>query len=174
VTDAQGRVVFESGAFSPDGRIVGNDNDEDGSRYEPHHDRIESADQVQIYEAIMADDEGRVTTGLMSATRWLKENRLLPKGFDADRGGSRVAVRGDATADSSFGPGGDRIRYSVPASGTGPFTVDVELWFQPVAYRWAENLGDYDTFETQRFVGYYRAMARGSALPIGAVSRTVE
>jgi hypothetical protein len=70
VTDAEGRVAFESGAFSADGRILGDGADENASRYEPHYDEITRADQVQIYEAVTADGVGRVTTGLMEAEGW--------------------------------------------------------------------------------------------------------
>lgn len=176
VTDGGGHTVFESGGFSPDGRIVGNDNDADAARYEPHHDTITAPDQVQVYEAIMVDREGRVTTGLMSAARWAKDNRLLPAGFrkapaTAD---ARVAVVGAALEDPDFGAGTDRVRYSLPVDeDAGPFTVTAELWFQPIAFRWAESLDGYDTFETRRFVGYYRSMASGSAIEIGRASASV-
>ena len=174
VTDAGGRPVFESGAFAPDGSIVGNDSDADEARFEPHYTEITRPDQVQVYEAVMADGAGSVTTGLMSAERLLKDNRLLPRGFDAARGGDRVAVRGSAASDGDFTAGGDRVRYAVAVdTATGPFTVTAELWFQPIAYRWAENLAAYDAFETQRFVRYYRAMARGSAIPVASISASV-
>lgn len=174
VTDAGGRPVFESGAFAPDGSIVGNDSDADEARFEPHYTEITRPDQVQVYEAVMADGAGSVTTGLMSAERLLKDNRLLPRGFDAARGGDRVAVRGSAASDGNFTAGGDRVRYSVAVdAAAGPFTVTAELWFQPIAYRWAENLAAYDAFETQRFVRYYRAMARGSAIPVASISASV-
>jgi len=169
VTDGRGRTVFESGAFSDDGRVAGNDNDEDALRFEPHYAEVSRPDQVQIYEAIMVSATGALTTGLMTADRWVKENRLLPRGFDARQGGPRVAVRGEATSDPDFAPGGDRTRYSVAVDpAAGPFTIEAELWFQPVAYRWAQNLADYDTFETNRFVRYYRAMASGSALVLAS------
>jgi len=174
VADANGRTIFESGAFSPDGRIEGNDNDADGSRFEPHYTEISRADQVQIYEAVMADGAGRVTTGLMSAEVWLKENRLLPRGFDAARAGPRVSIRGSAATDPDFQPGGDRVRYSIAVGDASrPLRVTAELWFQPIAFRWAENLAGYDTFETQRFVRYYRAMAEGSAMPIATATSLV-
>jgi len=174
VTDGRGRVVFESGAFSPDGRIVGNDNDDDPRRYEPHYTEIDRADEVQIYEGVMADGNGSVTTGLMTAQRWLKENRLLPRGFDAARAGDRIAVRGGAASDGDFAAGSDRIRYSVAVDeNAGPFTIEAELWFQPIAYRWAENLAEYDAFETQRFVRYYRTMAGASAIPLVRTSTVV-
>jgi len=174
VTDARGRVAFESGAFSPDGRIVGNDNDDDPARFEPHYTEIDRAGQVQIYEGVMADGTGAVTTGLMSAQRWLKENRVLPRGFDAARAGERIAVRGGAASDGDFVAGGDRVRYSVAVDDTaGPFTIEVEMWFQPIAYRWAENLSEYDAFETRRFVRYYRTMAGASAIPLASASTVV-
>ena len=175
VTDARGRTVFESGAFNRDGRVAGNDNDEDPRRFEPHYTEVSRPDQVQVYEAVMVTGEGSVTTGLMSADRWIKENRLLPRGFDAVRGGPRVAVRGDAASDPDFGPGGDRTRYSVAVDpAAGPFTVEAELWFQPVAYRWAENLAEYDTFETNRFVRYYREMSARSAIPLASATATAQ
>jgi hypothetical protein len=84
-------------------------------------------------------------------------------------------VRGPATGDGDFTAGGDRVRYSVAVeAASGPFTVTAELSFQPIAYRWAENLAGYDTFETRRFVRYYRAMAGGSAIPMASVSAGVE
>jgi len=175
VTDASGRTVFESGAFASDGSVVGNDNDRDPSRFEPHYTEITRADQVQIYEAVMGDVSGTPTTGLLSADHWLKENRLLPVGFDGQRADPRVAVRGQATSDADFGPGGDRIRYSVPVPGArGPLTVRAELLFQPIGYRWADNLDGYDSFETQRFVRYYRDMASASATQVASGSTVVE
>ena len=50
----------------------------------------------------------------------------------------------------------------------GPFTVVAELWFQPIGYRWAENLAPYDAPETRRFVAYYRAMAGSAAMVVAA------
>ncbi len=91
VRDAAGRVVFESGAFSPDGRIVGNNNDADASRFEPHYTQIDRADQVQVYESVMVDPAGRVTTGLLNGARYVKDNRLLPRGLDKARATAATA-----------------------------------------------------------------------------------
>jgi hypothetical protein len=174
VRDARGWTVFESGAFDRTGRVHGNDNDEDPRHFEPHYTEISRPDQVQVYEAVMMAADGSLTTGLMSADRWAKDNRLLPRGFDFRAGGSRLAVHGAAAEDPDFLPGGDRTRYSVTVDpSAGPFSVEVEIWFQPIAYRWAENLASYDAPETNRFVGYYRAMSAGSAIPIAAASTTV-
>ncbi len=162
---AGNKVVFESGALGADARIQGNDNDSDASRYEPHYREISSGDQVQIYEAIMADSAGAVTTGLLSAVRYVKDNRLLPRGFDKGTAEKDVAVLGAAANDPDFNDAGDRVRYSVPLHGAeGPFTVDAELWYQPISYRWANNLRAYDAPEPRRFVGYYDAMAASSGV----------
>jgi hypothetical protein len=174
VRDTVGRTVFESGAFRDDGSIAGNDNDERGDRYEPHHATIDDPRQVQIYEAVMVDENGTVTTGLLEADRWVKDNRLPPEGFDPSGAEHRIGVYGDAADDPSFGDGGDRVRYRIPdAGGRGPYDVEVELWFQPIGYRWAHNLDEYDTFETDRFGRYYREMASASALPVASMSARI-
>jgi len=49
-----------------------------------------------------------------------------------------------------------------------------ELWFQPIGYRWALNLDEYETFETDRFIRYYRDMAASFAMVVAAVSTVVE
>jgi hypothetical protein len=164
VTDANRRVVFESGAITPTGAIAGNDNDEDASRYEPHHRVVTNPGQVQVYEAVMGDTHGAVTTGLLTAVRYLKDNRLLPSGFDKGTASKDVAVVGDALLDESFVAGHDRVRFEMGVGDApGPLTVVVELNYQSIAFRWARNLGAHTTPEASRFLSYYDAMAAGSA-----------
>src|SRR6185295_16487895 len=79
VKDRDGRAVFESGALNPNGSITGNDNDADATKYEPHYTEISAPDQVQIYEDIMVGPDNVPTTGLLTAVRFIKDNRLLPK-----------------------------------------------------------------------------------------------
>lgn len=174
VRGADGRVVFESGALRPDGSIVGNAMDEDADRYEPHHRVIRSADQVQIYESVMGDVTGGPTTGLLSAVRYLKDNRVLPKGFDPATAPPDVAVHGEAAADGDFTGGSDRTRYDVLVrEDTGELTVEASLWYQPIGFRWARNLDSYrDSFEPDRFLRYWDSMAEGSGLRLtGATTR---
>ena len=163
IRDSGNRTVFESGAFQLDGSIVGNDNDRDGTRFEPHYSQITSADQVQIYEDIMVDYAGQVTTGLLWGARYIKDNRLLPTGFDKRTASSDVAVHGAAEGDADFIGGTDVVRYSVSV-GTArpPFSVVAELWYQPIGYRWAKNLGEYDTEESDQFTGFFNEVASSS------------
>jgi hypothetical protein len=55
---------------------------------------------------------------------------------------------------------------------TGPFRIDVALWFQPIGFRWARTLADYDAPETRRFVAWYDEIAAGSALVIARAAWT--
>jgi hypothetical protein len=165
VWDASGHIVFESGGLNPNGSIRGNDNDYHSSRYEPHHETIDHPEQVQIYEAVMGEPDGSVTTVLLSAITYLKDNRLLPDGFDKTTAEEAVAVHGSAEADDDFLGGRDRVGYVVDVSGAeGPFIVDAELMYQPIGYRWAHNLGDQEGEEIERFISYYEEMADSSAV----------
>ena len=165
VRDRNNQVVFETGALNANGSIAGNDNDADATRFEPHYTDVTQPDQVQIYEDIMVGADNVPTTGLLTAVRFIKDNRLLPAGFDKRTVGQDIAPQGGAMNDDSFAAGGDTIRYAIPTgSGQGPFRVEAELWFQPISFRWATNLKAYNAMEPQRFTRYYDAMSSGSAV----------
>jgi hypothetical protein len=174
VADASGKVVFESGAFAANGSIRGNDNDAHPDRYEPHHDRIDRSGQVQIYEAILAAPDDTITTGLLTASHYAKDNRVLPRGFDKQTARAEIAVHGKARSDASFRAGNDMVQYVVDVSaGQRPFQVSAELWYQPIGYRWAQNLGVRRTAEANRFLSYYRSLASGSAVVLTRASASV-
>ncbi len=159
VHDAAGDIIFESGAWQADGSIVGNDNDLDPAAYEPHYDRVDSPDQVQIYEAIMGNTDGQVTTTLLRGASYLKDNRLLPAGFDKNAVDPDIAVAGGALEDGDFAGGSDRVSYSIEmGDAQGPFTVRVELLYQAIGYRWAQNIRPYAGEEPARFANFYDAV----------------
>jgi hypothetical protein len=173
VRDRNGQVVFESGALNPDGSIRGNANDADASRYEPHFREIRSSSEVQIYEPILKDESGHVTTGLAAAVGYLKDNRLLPAGFHKQTADQDIAVVGDAADDPNFTDAGDSVRYSVaPGDAQGAFHVEAELWYQPIGFRWAHNLAPYNAVETQRLLRYYEPMAASSAIVLARTEAT--
>jgi hypothetical protein len=108
----------------------------------------------------MESYDGGPTTGLLNAVRYLKDNRVLPKGFDKHTADAFVAVVGSARTDDDFTGGSDRVEYAIDVGDhAGPLTIEAELLYQPIAYRWARNLSGYDAVEPQRFVRYYEAMA---------------
>jgi hypothetical protein len=174
IRDAGGRVILESGALERSGLIRGNDNDANPTRFEPHYGEITGPDQVQIFEAIMVDHAGSVTTGLLNAVKYIKDNRLLPLGFDKQTAGRDIAVQGEAAQDSDFDGNGDSIRYLVATgSAQEPFEIEAELWYQPISYRWAQNLGRFDAAETNQFLEYYNAEAAYTAIVIARGNRQV-
>ena len=157
--------MFESGALNPDGSIKGNVNDVDAYRFMPHYREITTSDQVEIYEPILKDQAGHVTTGLAAAVGYLKDNRLLPAGFQKQSAHKDIAVVGDAAQDPNFTDTGDSVHYSVVlGDAQGPFRIEAELWYQPIGFRWAHTLASYDAPETKRIVGYYESMPSATAI----------
>lgn len=76
--------------------------------------------------------------------------------------------------DADFAGGGDRIRYRARVGGTpGPYRVIATLWYQPISFRWANNLRAYDAFETNRFVTYFDSMADASAIVVARSVATI-
>jgi len=175
VQDEEGKIVFESGAVNPDGSITGNDNDDKADTYEPHYAEITNEGQVQIYEAILADRNDNVTTGLLTGIRFIKDNRILPRGFDKTTADNDIAVQGSAYEDEDFLGGSDKITFRISLQeAKGPITVKAELMFQPIAYRWAQNLDPYDTPETNKFVEYYNAMSNSSSVVLANTTLHIE
>ncbi len=167
IFDKDNVLVFESGAFTEDGKIVENDNDLDALRYEPHYTEVTSSEQVQIYEAIMLDTTGAVTTTLLRGASYAKDNRILPTGFDLVQVNADIAPYGIAT-DSDFAPGGDSVVVNVPLNNAnGPYTISVELLYQTIGYRWAENITGQETTEARLFADVYASTPN---LPLVAAS----
>ena len=147
VADQKGDLLFESGKLNPNGSIVGVDADE-GTGYEPHYDLITSPDQVQVYEPIMGDLDangefsGNPTYTLLRAAQYLKDNRILPRGFGdqptADIGD--VAVQGAAADDLDFVAGSDLVTYHIPMGAATGATVAVELNYQSVSFGYLRDL----------------------------------
>ena len=171
VRDRNGAPCSSPARSNPTAPIHGNDNDADATRFEPHYTEITSPDQVQIYETVMVDPTGALTTGLLTAVRYVKDNRLLPQRLrQAHR---RQGCRGPRRRPA--GRGFHRRRRPRPlldgvGEAQGPFQVEAELWYQPIAYRWANNLKQYDASEPRRFTGYYDSMSSGSGIVLARAS----
>ena len=107
-------------------------------------------------------------------THYLKDNRILPRGFDKATADKQVAVVGEAMQDADFVGGSDTVAYSVAAPNiVGPLTVTAELDYQAISYRWAQNLKNYDAPEPKRFVGYFEQSANQSTKLVARTSMSV-
>jgi hypothetical protein len=172
VTDSNGKVVFESGTLNADGSIKGNDGDNSTKNYEPHYDVITSADQVQIYESIMSDSDGNVTYNLLRGASYLKDNRLLPTGFDKTTASADTGVYGDALTDANFTGGSDQVTYKISLKGSGPYTVTAQLLYQTVSYQFSKAFIGNDSL-VQTFLSYYQSADKTPEL-ISSISKSIE
>jgi len=153
-----GTIVFESGKTKSNGAIVDNDGDIDRTSYEPHYQEITSEKQVQIYETIMGNTENEVTYTLLESAQYLKDNRVLPQGFDKNTVPDDVGVYGKAKTDDNFTQGQDSLRYQIDVSQftSNYFTIELSLDYQPVAYSFLQDLftDEDESVAVARFKAY--------------------
>jgi len=104
----------------------------------------------------MGNSDGQVTYTLLRGAVYLKDNRLLPAGADKAQLPADIAVYGEAVSDSNFVGGSDLVTYQVDVTGAqGPFTITAELLYEPLSYRFVQDLLIDETSLTARFGGYY-------------------
>lgn len=135
-----GGVIFSSGDTDFQGRIIGVDSAPPLSGYEPHYTTISLEDQVQVYEGIMANVEGEVTYTLLRASRFIKDNRLLPRGFNKTNADRHVRPVGNAVDDKDFKGGEDRVTYRIEDVPGSVVRVEAELKDQTLAYPMVQDL----------------------------------
>jgi hypothetical protein len=174
LTDSTGKVIFESGKPESDGSIAGDDADENIQTYEPHYDVISNPDQVQIYQAVMQNSDGEVTYTLLRGASYVKDNRLLPMGFDKSMVMEDIGVYGAALEDENFTGGSDLIRYQIELEGlSGPFLVTAELFYQSISSSFIQDLSVSDTDLVDRFVGFFNEADRSPVL-IATAQKKIE
>ena len=163
VTDSNNNVVFESGPIADDGSIAGVDDAVDQTAFEPHYNVINSAGQVQVYEAIMGDSDGIITYTLLRGAQYLKDNRLTPKGFDKLNVSSDVEVHGLAVDDTDFNLGSDEVTYQYQIDVNkfpGDLNVSVSLNYQTIAHGFLQDLyRDVHLEQVQTFKAMYDAQS---------------
>lgn len=151
----RGERVYSSGLFDPRGRLVGVA-DELGL---PHFDRIEHASEVQVYESVAVDGEGRVTTALTRMARRAKDSRLLPRGWSADGPHAEETRPVGIEGDDDFRDGTDVVTYAIalPEEVRGELRIVVNLCYQPIPPAWADGLRASAAPEAQLFLDLYDA-----------------
>lgn len=145
VLDATGKVIWASGRTNSVGAIVKGVGDEilpteffydpaTGKQvFQPHYEIITDEGQVQIYEELMADAQGKISTSFVGLNDPLKNNRLLPKGWRAEGPYAEFTrPHGDAERDPEYinasgASGADKIIYRVPLSERMRHAVSVRV-----------------------------------------------
>jgi hypothetical protein len=146
-----GDTLFHSGNFNNEYGL-----DTENEPFEPHYDLIRSADEVQIYEVIMADYNGNETTVLEYSHHNLKDNRLVPKGFSMDHAAyDTVRIVGKALDDSNFNEdnaGTDIVHLRIPLEeGWEEWIVTGRVYYQTVSPNWLEEMFAYSSDEIDLF-----------------------
>lgn len=173
VTDGSEALRFRSGEVDGAGRLLDGAgqplaSELVGGPVQPHHPQIDSEDVAQVYESIMADKGGLPAFRLLRARSFVKDNRLLPAGWDVDHPDAARTSPVGVGADPDFVAAADTTRYIVAAPVVGgPYTISVELLYQPLAPRFAAELFAVDTPEVRAFEALYET-AEHSAEPVAA------
>jgi hypothetical protein len=150
-----GDTLFHSGRLHADGSVENED-----YPYEVHHAFIYSEDQVQIYEMVMGDAEGEVTTVLNRAYAPLKDNRLVPLGFNSSHPVyDTTQLFGDVLLDEDFnkngvfeGSGIDRLPYQFPISSNDEVIhIFTNIYYQSLHPRWLNEMLEDSTLEIDLF-----------------------
>jgi nitrate/TMAO reductase-like tetraheme cytochrome c subunit len=143
VLDAAGKPIWASGATNQFGMITNGPGGMilpseffDGGRYQDHYTEIKDQSQVQIYEELVKDTEGRFTTSFLSLFDNVKKNRLLPRGWKPNGPhAAETAPHGSAAKDPDYlnGCGCDTIIYRIPlAKVPGAARVQAKLFYQTI------------------------------------------
>jgi hypothetical protein len=150
--DEKGDVVWASGRTNSVGAIVRGVTDEvlpteffydPATRkqvYQPHYEIITAENQAQIYEELIEDTEGKITTSFVGLDHPLKNNRLQPKGWRADGPYAEfTAPHGNAEQDPDYdgktgASGIDKLTYRIPLNerARGIVSVRVVLNYQSI------------------------------------------
>ncbi len=156
VTDDEGNTLFISGKQDDTYEVEGQN-----PTYEPHYDVITSEDEVQIYELVIGDVNGDVTTVLERGAFAIKDNRLVPEGFSSTHYTyDTTKVAGLALNDDNFnkddagqeGTGSDKIAYHIPLSGyDGLLTATAKIYYQATPPKWMKEMFEDSTPEIEVF-----------------------
>lgn len=145
-------IVFSSGAWDERGRLIGVPDE----LALPHYDHITRPEEVQVYEMLALDQDGRVTTELGRMAQRTKDTRLLPRGWRAD--GPHVdetAPIGPGPDEDDFAGGTDTVTYALTLPTAAPARISARLCYQSVPPAWAAALAGSDTEAARRFLSLY-------------------
>jgi len=170
VLDAQGNVLWESGGTNADGVIT----DTAGNpllteffspsqqSFQPHFwtgNPITSDQQVQIYEEMVRDPQGQLTTSFLSLDNKVKDNRLQPQGRSSNGPNADILAPVGTGADPSYqgGCGCSVVRYQLPLTGglTNAAQVQATLYYQSIPpYYLRQRAEDASGPDTARLIKF--------------------
>ncbi len=163
-----GDTLFHSGKMDHNFNIIDEDPD-----YEPHHNIIDMQEKVQIYEMVMANVNGDVTTVLERAYEHLKDNRIPPLGFQiAHQSYDTIQIIGHAIMDDDFnaidgeeGNGADVIHYQMGVDQSiEDISITTNVYYQTVSLKWLQQMFEYSSSDIDLFKSLYETSDRAPVL----------
>ncbi|NUN15011.1 MAG: hypothetical protein HUU55_15385 [Myxococcales bacterium] len=144
-TNQHGQILGKSGQPLPSERLL-------GPALE-HGNIISDVDTPPIWETVIADSEGKITFSLLKAAEFLKDNRILPQGWDNGYSGIEDIAPVGVVGDDDFGAGQDVVHYRLPLDEPLPkgTTIGVTAFYQVIKPRQVEELRATVTPETVAF-----------------------
>ncbi|MCB9683015.1 MAG: hypothetical protein H6733_16230 [Alphaproteobacteria bacterium] len=146
VTDDAGTVLFRSGGWDADGRLVDATGtvltrERAGGPGPGHVDVVDTDDVVASWEVVMAGLDDQPTFSLLSGADHHRDDRLLPRGWSPSHPDAPDAHPTGVEGDADFGPGQDTVHLDVALPGaTGPLHVTARVAYQPLSARWRAEL----------------------------------
>ena len=147
VNDAEGNILWASGRTNSIGAIIeGVDGPvlptelvlENPQAFQPHYQQITNEDQVQIYQEVVADSDGNVTTSFLRRVFTIKNNRIRPEGFDPafffDSSSPFERALAEIPGEAKFDP------YYTDPSLTGADVIEYVVKFDPATLAAVDNV----------------------------------
>ncbi len=130
------------------------------NKFQPHYQKINREDQVQIYEALTANSDGDLTTSFLGLRTVRKDNRLLPRGWKKDGPEAEFTHPvGEAESDPDFtdGTGSDTLRYEIPLTipETQAVKVTATLCYQSLPPYYLKERFQTDAQPASRNLRYF-------------------
>ena len=152
--DAAGQLLWASGEHDEKGRILAANGvvlaaERVGGPVLPHRRVIHDENQVQVYESVPADGQGRRSRTMLGTVGHLKDNRLMPQGWRADGPDAALIAPAGLGGDGDFGAGGDQLSWRL-ADIHLSVTVEVSLLYQPLGARHLAELLAVDEPEVRQ------------------------
>jgi hypothetical protein len=125
---------------------------------------ITNQNQVQIYEELVTDPQGQLTTSFIALNEKVKDNRLQPQGWStAGQFAVETGPVGEAANDPDYtttnSPGSNTIQYQVPLTGkvSKAAVVIATLYYQTIPpYYLRQRAEDATGIDTRRLQFYAR------------------
>jgi hypothetical protein len=170
VLDGSGKVLWESGGTDANGVIVDTAGNQLVTEFysptqqttQPHFwtgNPITSDEQVQVYEEIIRDPQGMVTTSFLSLDKKVKDNRIQALGRSSSGPNAGIIASVGVAPDPNYrnGCGCSVVRYQIPLTPAlaNATNVQATLYYQTIPpYYLRQRSEDATGPDTQRLINY--------------------